>query len=82
MTAASASFSSLIAFNLPFNFISRRLAASGAAIAGWSGASDIDDAIGMVVRDNDLFPENTLSFNGIKVFQMTGWIRLCPTRAA
>ncbi|NLL39639.1 MAG: hypothetical protein GX254_08665 [Clostridiales bacterium] len=68
MTAASASFSSLIAFNLPFNFISRRLAASGAAIAGWSGASDIDDAIGMVVRDNDLFPENTLSFNGIKVF--------------
>lgn len=68
MTAVSASFSSIIAFNLPFNFISRRLASSGAAIAGWSGASDIDDAIGMVVRDNDLFPENTLSFNGVKVF--------------
>jgi hypothetical protein len=68
MTAVSASFSALLAFNLPFHSISKDLAGSGAAIAGWSGACDIKDAVAMVVKDNDLFPENTLSLNGVKVF--------------
>ena len=68
MTAVSASFSALLAFNMPFQSISRNLSGFGAAIAGWSGACDIRDAIAMVVKDSDLFPENTLSLNGVKVF--------------
>ncbi len=68
MTAVSASFSALLAFNMPFQSISRLLSGSGAAIAGWSGACDIRDAVAMVVKDSDLFPENTLSLNGVKLF--------------
>jgi hypothetical protein len=67
MTAVSASFTSTLIFNRPFAAITKRLADYGAVIAGWTGAGEINDADGIVIRDNDLFPENTITFNGVKV---------------
>ena len=60
ITAACASFSALIAFPLPFATIARRLAQSGAAVAGWSGASEIGKSRGIVVTDADIFPSSTI----------------------
>lgn len=67
LTAVSASFSSLVAFPLPFSKLAKRLSRSGAAIAGWWGACDIADAVGIVITDNDVFPAGTLSLNGMRV---------------
>lgn len=68
LTAVSSATSALIVFNMPFNKTARKLAGSGAALAGWSGACDVKKAIGIVVKDSDLFPENTLSLGGVKAF--------------
>jgi len=68
MTAVTASASTTMIFNLPFNSAAKKLASSGAALAGWSGAVEIKDSIGIVIKDSDLFPESTLSLNGVKCF--------------
>ena len=68
LTAVSSAASASLIFNLPFNRCAKKLASSGAALAGWSGAKDISDAVGLVVKDYDLFPENTLSLGGVKSF--------------
>ena len=68
LTAVSSCASAALIFNLPFNRCAKKLASSGAALAGWSGAKDINDAVGLVVKDSDLFPENTLSLGGVKSF--------------
>ena len=67
MTAVSASFTSTLVFNRPFALVTRRLTDYGAVIAGWTGAKEINEAAGIVIRDNDLFPENTITLNGVKV---------------
>ncbi len=68
LTAVSSAASALLIFNFPFNRAAKKLASSGAALAGWSGARDISDSVGLVVKDYDLFPENTLSLGGVKSF--------------
>ena len=65
---ACASFSGLIAFGRPFFRLSRHLAKSGAAIAGWPGAADTRRGSGVVLTDTDFFPPGTVALNGIKVF--------------
>lgn len=67
LTAVSASFSSVIAFALPFSKLAKRLSKSGASIAGWWGACDIADAAGIVITDTDVFPAGTLSLNGMRI---------------
>jgi hypothetical protein len=67
MTAVSASFTVSLIYNRPFAAIARRLADYGAVIAGWTGAKEISEAVGIVIKDNDLFPENTITLNGVKV---------------
>ncbi len=67
LTVAAASMTSALVYRRPFMFIARRLAASGAVLAGWSGAEDVYRSVGMVVRDLDLFPEHTIQLNGMKV---------------
>jgi hypothetical protein len=66
LTAISASFTSTFILNKPFSETARHLADYGAVIAGWNGAQEISTAAGIVIRDNDLFPENTISLNGVK----------------
>ena len=67
ITAACASFSALIAFPLPFSTISRRLAQSGAAIAGWRGANEIGKSRGIVVTDADIFPASTITIEKTQI---------------
>lgn len=65
-TTATASFSALLCFSRPYWALSRRLASSGAALPGWSGAQRAGSAI--LLTDTDLFPPGEVSLNGIKIF--------------
>ncbi len=67
ISAAAAPFSLLMAFGHPFKTLAARLSAAGAAVAGWRGASDIGDAVGTVIRDDDLFPPGTLSISAVNI---------------
>ena len=60
-------FMALMSFALPFYMGSVRLFRSGAAVAGWSGASDIGVSKNLVITDRDLFPEGTISFGRIRI---------------
>ena len=64
--AASALMATLV-FNRPFARIAGRLMGSGAALAGWQGAEDMALTAGIIIRDLDVFPENTIILNGMKV---------------
>lgn len=77
---ASASFSGLLIFSRPYRTLTRRLSTSGAALAGWSGASKAGNAI--LLTDSDLFPPGMVSLNGIKVFgdfQVEKVVGVCAT---
>jgi hypothetical protein len=66
MLTACTSFSGFLTFALPFRTLTRRLAASGASLPGWSAAEKAGGAL--LVNDTDLFPPGSVSMNGIKVF--------------
>ena len=65
--SVSASFSAVIGFSLPFYVLTRRLARSGVAIAGYSGCADLGTINQVVIKDNDLFPTRTLSIANVNV---------------
>lgn len=65
---ASASFSGMLCFSLPWSALSLRLSKSGAALAGWEGVRWSRKGNGILLTDGDLFPPGTVSMNGIKVF--------------
>lgn len=58
----------LLAFALPFFIGSQRIFSSGAAVAGWSGIHDIGCSRNLIVTDRDLFPEDTISIETVRVF--------------
>ena len=58
----------LLAFALPFFIGSQRIFSSGAAIAGWSGVHDIGSCRNLIVTDRDLFPEETLAIETVRIF--------------
>ena len=66
---ASASLSGTLAFALPCRLLSRRLAGSGAALAGWEGIRRQARGSGILLTDSDLFPPGSISLNGVKVFE-------------
>ena len=67
--AATAPFSAIIAFALPYCTIAKTSRRSGTAIAGWGGADDICFTDGACVTDDDLFPPGTLSLSGLKLYE-------------
>ena len=67
--AAAASFSALLAFPLPYFLVSRDLFRSGTAIAGWAGVRDLGTAGSVIVTDNDLFPEDTVSIESVRILE-------------
>lgn len=69
MAAVSAAFPALLSFPLPFSIISRRLAGSGASVAGWAGASDIGTSRRMIVTDTDVFPAGTVTISTIRILE-------------
>ena len=58
----------LLAFALPYLFGSLRIFHSGAAIAGWSGVSDIGRSDNLIVTDRDLFPEGSVEIDTVRIF--------------
>ena len=58
----------LLAFALPFFIGSGRIFSSGAAVAGWSGIHDIGCSRNLIVTDRDLFPEDTVSIETVRIF--------------
>lgn len=71
LAAVCASFSALLNFSLPFSIVARRLAGSGAAVAGWSGVSDIGKSRHTVVTDTDIFPIGTVEIGTIRILEGT-----------
>lgn len=67
ITAVTAAFGALMIFNQPFFVAVKSIFNHGAAIAGWKGACDMKQAVGMVVKDLDVFPENCMTLNGLKI---------------
>ena len=53
VTAPCAPCAALVAFAVPFRTAARKLARTGSAIAGWSGASDIGRSKHLIVTDKD-----------------------------
>ena len=53
---------------LPFKRIASRLAKSGSAVAGFSGADAIRRSNCVILTDGDLFPPGTITLGGLKVF--------------
>ena len=58
----------LLCFALPFLLGSLRIFSSGAAIAGWSGLSDIGRSKNLIVTDRDLFPEGSVELENVRIF--------------
>ena len=58
----------LLAFALPFFIGSARIFSSGAAVAGWSGIHDIGCSRNLIVTDRDLFPEDTVAIETVRIF--------------
>ena len=67
LSCAAASFSATLVFARPFWLTAKKLGLSGAALAGWKGAEDMAKAVGLVIRDLDIYPENSVILNGMKV---------------
>jgi hypothetical protein len=67
LSCAAAALTATLAFARPFALTAKKLTGNGAALAGWSGAEDMSGAVGLVIRDLDVYPENTIILNGMKV---------------
>jgi hypothetical protein len=67
LSSAAAALTASLVFARPFLLIARKLSLSGAALAGWKGAEDMAKAVGLVIRDLDIYPENSVILNGMKV---------------
>ena len=70
MYAAAPAFSALMAFPLPYFLTQRDLYATKSAIAGWTGAKEIGRVSTMIVTDRDLFPDETVVINSIRIVDM------------
>ncbi len=65
--AVCASFSAVFGFAFPFYVLTKRLARSGVAIAGYAGCADLGKISQIVIKDKDVFPSRTLSIANITV---------------
>ncbi len=65
---AACALGGTLAYGRPFHKIARRLAQSGAALAGWPGMADSRRGNRVLITDWDLFPPGYVELNGIKVF--------------
>ena len=65
---ASCALGSPLVYARPFHKITRRLAQTGGALAGWPGLAQTRKGDRVLVTDGDLFPPGYVEFNGIKVF--------------
>ena len=69
LLAVSASFTAFTAFPLPFETVARKTKNTGGVVAGWGGASEIHDADGAIITDDDVFPIGTVSLQSYRVME-------------
>ena len=67
----TAAFGGGLAYGRSFHKVARRLAQSGAALAGWPGISASRRGDRVLITDTDLFPPGYVELNGYKV--MSGY---------
>ncbi len=65
----SAAFGGALAYGRSFHKTARRLAQSGAALAGWPGVAGGRNGGRVLVTDTDLFPPGHVELNGYKVMK-------------
>lgn len=58
---ACAPLSGMMAFAQPYSKLARRLDHSGAVLAGWEGAESMTGKANILLTDEDLFPEGTVT---------------------
>ncbi len=68
LVSAAVPVTALLAFALPFFIGTQRIFSSGAAIAGWSGINDIGNSRNLIVTDRDLFPEEAIEIDTVRIF--------------
>ena len=61
----------LLAFPRLFRLVSQRLSGSRAALCGWYGAEVFGGEHAILIGDDDIFPNGSLSLNGFKVYNGT-----------
>ena len=59
---------SLFVFALPFARVAKRLSVKGGAIAGWTAAREMKGGQFAAARDEDFFPPDMVTLNGLKIF--------------
>ena len=64
---ATAAFGGALAYGRAFHKATRRLATSGAALAGWPGIAASRKGCCVLLTDGDLFPPGYVELNGFKV---------------
>ena len=64
---ASAAWPGMLLYALPYRRLTRRLAETGAALAGWPGVGRCHEG-GILMGDGDLFPPGTVRVANIRVF--------------
>lgn len=57
-----------LSFALPYSMLAKRLASLGSAVGGWVGTVALSGKGSIIVSDKDLFPNNTLKIEGLKIF--------------
>lgn len=64
---AAASFGAALVYARPFHKVARRLAKSGAVLAGWPGIEGSRRGNRVLITDTDLFPRGYVELNGYRV---------------
>ena len=64
---ATAAFGGAVVYGRAFHKTARRLSASGAALAGWTGAAASRNGCCVLLTDGDLFPPGYVELNGYKL---------------
>ncbi len=67
LLTATTAFGGCLVYGRPFHKVARRLAPSGAALAGWPGISCSRRGDRVLITDGDLFPPGYVELNGFKV---------------
>ena len=61
-------FTALLGFALPYFMGSIKIFGNGAALAGWSGICDLGHSNNIIVTDRDLFPEENIEIENVRIF--------------
>ncbi len=67
-TCACGGMAAALAFPLPYQIISKRLASGNSALAGWEGISQRAKKSYILLGDHDIFPPGAVALNGVKIF--------------